>query len=70
MSTYLIIEELYKLRKITEEAHEQYVKYNKQSNKTYRAQLKIIEEILKNLNDPYSIALRSIIDNSEQRGDS
>jgi len=70
MSTYLIIEELYKLRKITEEGHEQYVKYNKQSNKTYRAQLKIIDEVLKSLNDPYSVAIRSIIDNSEQRGDS
>ena len=29
MSTYLIIEALYKLRKITEESHEEYLKYNK-----------------------------------------
>ena len=53
MSTYLIIEELYKLRKITEEGHEQYIKYNKQSNKTYRKQLEIIDKIILNINKIY-----------------
>ena len=53
MSTYLIIEELYKLRKITEESHEEYIKYNKQSNKTYSKQLEIIDEIIKNINKIY-----------------
>jgi len=53
MSTYLIIEELYKLRKITKESHEQYIQYNRQSPKTYRKQLKIIDEIIKNINKIY-----------------
>ena len=53
MSTYLIIEELYKLRKITKESHEQYIQYNRQSTKTYRKQLKIIDEIIKNINKIY-----------------
>jgi uncharacterized protein with HEPN domain len=53
MSTYLIIEALYKLRKITEESHEEYLKYNKQSNKTYSKQLEIIDEIIKNINKIY-----------------
>ena len=53
MSTYLIIEELYKLRKITAESHEEYIRYNKQSNKTYRKQLEIIDEIIKNINKIY-----------------
>jgi len=55
MSTYLIIEELYKLRKITAESHEEYIKYNKQSNKTYRKQLEIIDEIIKNINKIYDL---------------
>ena len=53
MSTYLIIEALYKLRKITKESHEEYLKYNKQSNKTYSKQLEIIDEIIKNINKIY-----------------
>ena len=53
MSTYLIIEELYKLRKITTKSHEQYIKYNRQSNTTYRKQLKLIDEMIKNLNKIY-----------------
>ena len=53
MSTYLIIEALYKLRKITKESHEESIKYNKQSNKTYRKQLEIIDEIIKNINKIY-----------------
>ncbi len=53
MSTYLIIEALYKLRKITKKSHEEYLKYNKQSNKTYRKQLEIIDEIIKNINKIY-----------------
>jgi len=53
MSTYLIIEALYKLREITKESHEQYIKYNRQSNKTYRKQFKIINEIIKNINKIY-----------------
>ena len=55
MSTYLIIEELYKLRKITEKGHEQYIKYNKQSNKTYRKQLEIIDKIILNINKIYDL---------------
>ena len=53
MSTYPIIEALYKLRKITKESHEEYLKYNKQSNKTYSKQLEIIDEIIKNINKIY-----------------
>ena len=55
MSTYIIIEALYKLRKITEEGHEQYIKYNKQSNKTYRKQLEIIDKIILNINKIYDL---------------
>ena len=55
MSTYLIIEELYKLRKITTESHEEYIKYNRQSNKTYRKQLEIIDKIILNINKIYDL---------------
>lgn len=55
MSTYLIIEELYKLRKITMESHEEYLKYNRQSNKTYSKQLEIIDKIILNINKIYDL---------------
>jgi len=46
----LLIRALYELRKITKESHEQYLKYNRQSNETYRKQLEIIDEALGKLN--------------------
>ena len=46
----LLIRALYELRKITKESHEQYLKYNRQSNETYRRQLEIIDEALGKLN--------------------
>ena len=52
MSTYLIIEELYKLRKITAESHEEYIRYNKLPL-VLRKQLEIIDEIIKNINKIY-----------------
>ena len=54
MSTYLIIEELYKLRKITRESHEQYLKYNKLPL-ILRKQLEIIDKIILNINKIYDL---------------
>jgi len=52
VSVYIIIEALYKLRKITKESHEQYLKYNKLPL-VLRKQLEIIDEIIKNINKIY-----------------
>jgi len=46
----LLIRALYELRKITKESHEEYIKYCRQSTKTYRRQLEIIDEALGKLN--------------------
>ena len=46
----LLIRALYELRKITKESHEEYIKYCRQSTKTYRKQLEIIDEALGKLN--------------------
>ena len=46
----MLIDAMHKLRRITSESHQQYLKYCRQSPKTYRKQLEIIDEALENLN--------------------
>jgi len=46
----MLIDAMHELRKITAESHEQYLIYCRQSPKTYRKQLEIIDEALENLN--------------------
>ena len=46
----MLIDAMHKLRRITTESHKQYLIYCRQSPKTYRQQLEIIDEALKNLN--------------------
>ena len=46
----MLIDAMRELRKITMKSHQQYLKYCRQSPKTYRKQLEIIDEALANLN--------------------
>ena len=46
----ILIDAMHKLREITAKSHKEYLIYCRQSPKTYRQQLEIIDEALKNIN--------------------
>ena len=55
----MLIDAMHELRKITAKSHKQYLIYCRQSPKTYRKQLEIIDEALANLNKNFPILIKN-----------